>query len=239
MISAVISGWNCTAATVSESRNACVAHASLEARSVAPAGTLSTTSRWGACTAISPFCDQEKSGSLRPSGVSCTRTVPISRPFGFRTTLEPLARPSSWCPKQTPRMGRPAAPSRRRRSPIALASVAAERALTICLMRVRRREFMETAKPRAAQIESLREEFKRLGIRTVKIGGFDVDGILRGKYVSLDKFFSVAEGGLGFCDVIFGWDSGDQLYDNAQVTGWHIGHPDMRDTEIGKVTCRV
>ena len=87
-----------------------------------------------------------------------------------------------------------------------------------------------TVKPRAAQVESLREEFNRLGIRTVKIGGFDVDGILRGKYVSLDKFFSVAEGGLGFCDVIFGWDSGDQLYDNAQVTGWHSGYPDTRAT---------
>jgi len=37
-----------------------------------------------------------------------------------------------------------------------------------------------TAKPRAAQIEALREEFKRLGIRKVKIGGFDIDGILRG-----------------------------------------------------------
>jgi glutamine synthetase len=87
-----------------------------------------------------------------------------------------------------------------------------------------------TAKPRSAQIESLREEFKRLGIRKVKIGGFDVDGILRGKYVSLDKFFSVAGGGLGFCDVIFGWDSGDQLYDNAQVTGWHSGYPDTHAT---------
>src|SRR3982751_5132069 len=85
-----------------------------------------------------------------------------------------------------------------------------------------------TAKPRSAQIETLREEFKRLGIRKVKIGGVDIDGILRGKYGSLDKFFSVAEGGLGFCDVIFGWDSGDQLYDNAQVTGWHTGYPDTR-----------
>ena len=87
-----------------------------------------------------------------------------------------------------------------------------------------------TAKPRAAQIEALREEFKRRGIGKVKVGGFDIDGILRGKYVSLDKFFSVADGGVGFCDVIFGWDSGDQLYDNAQVTGWHSGYPDTRAT---------
>ena len=64
------------------------------------------------------------------------------------------------------------------------------------------------------------------GIHKVKIGGFDVDGVLRGKYVSLDKFRSAAEGGLGFCDVIFGWDVADLLYDNARVTGWHTGYPD-------------
>ena len=78
-------------------------------------------------------------------------------------------------------------------------------------------------KTRADQIEGLREQFQKHGVRKVKLGGFDVDGVLRGKYVSLDKFWSVAEGGLGFCDVIFGWDLGDQLYDNATVTGWHTG----------------
>src|SRR5258708_36577993 len=85
---------------------------------------------------------------------------------------------------------------------------------------------MDTAKSRNTQMEHLREDFKKHGIRKVKLGGFDIDGILRGKYVSLEKFWSVAEGGLGFCDVIFGWDSGDQLYDNAKVTGWRSGYPD-------------
>ncbi|MGH7272119.1 MAG: glutamine synthetase family protein, partial [Polyangiaceae bacterium] len=33
---------------------------------------------------------------------------------------------------------------------------------------------------------------------------------------------------IGFCDVIFGWDSCDALYDNAKVTGWHTGYPDTR-----------
>ena len=89
---------------------------------------------------------------------------------------------------------------------------------------------MDMAKPRAAQIEHLREEFRKRGIRKVKLGGFDVDGVLRGKYVSLDKFWGVADGGLGFCDVIFGWDSGDILYDNATVTGWHSGYPDVHAT---------
>src|SRR5436190_1102507 len=89
---------------------------------------------------------------------------------------------------------------------------------------------MDMAKPRAAQIEHLREEFRKRGIRKVKLGGFDVDGVLRGKYVSLDKFWGVADAGLGFCDVIFGWDSGDVLYDNATVTGWHSGYPDVHAT---------
>ncbi len=61
-----------------------------------------------------------------------------------------------------------------------------------------------------------------------KIGGFDVDGVWRGKYVSLDKLRSAVKGGLGFCDVVFGWDVADDLYDNAKVTGWHTGYPDAR-----------
>jgi len=60
----------------------------------------------------------------------------------------------------------------------------------------------------------------------VKIAFTDIDGILRGKYISTDKFLSVIENGMGFCDVIFGWDAGDTVYDNVQFTGWHTGYPD-------------
>ena len=69
----------------------------------------------------------------------------------------------------------------------------------------------------------LRHAFAEHKINKVKIGGFDVDGVLRGKYVALDKFWSAVESGLGFCDVIFGWDSSDVLYDNVQITGWQLG----------------
>lgn len=62
--------------------------------------------------------------------------------------------------------------------------------------------------------------------RRVKIAFTDIDGILRGKYISTEKFLSVLESGMGFCDVIFGWDAGDVSYDNAQYTGWHTGYPD-------------
>src|SRR5258708_5727235 len=75
-------------------------------------------------------------------------------------------------------------------------------------------------------IEQLKQVFLERGIRHVKLGIFDIDGVLRGKYVSPEKFFSAAESGLGFCDVIFGWDSSDTLYDNVKVTGWHTGYPD-------------
>ena len=60
----------------------------------------------------------------------------------------------------------------------------------------------------------------------IKVGVFDIDGILRGKYMSKDKFLSALDGGFGFCDVVLGWDSSDQLYDNVRYTGWHTAYPD-------------
>ncbi|MDR4308776.1 glutamine synthetase [Chelatococcus sambhunathii] len=64
------------------------------------------------------------------------------------------------------------------------------------------------------------------GLSHVKVGVTDGDGILRGKYMSRDKFASALEKGFGFCDVVLGWDSNDQLYDNASFTGWHTAYPD-------------
>lgn len=64
----------------------------------------------------------------------------------------------------------------------------------------------------------------------IKIAVADIDGVLRGKYLSRAKFLSAAaaapQGGIGFCDVVFGWDVADQCYDNARLTGWHTGFPD-------------
>jgi glutamine synthetase len=60
----------------------------------------------------------------------------------------------------------------------------------------------------------------------VKVACSDIDGVLRGKYLHKDKFFGAADGGFGFCDVVFGWDSQDQVYDNTAVTGWQHGFPD-------------
>lgn len=64
------------------------------------------------------------------------------------------------------------------------------------------------------------------GLSHVKVGVFDTDGLLRGKYMARDKFLSSLEGGFGFCDVVLGWDMHDELYDNVAYTGWHTGYPD-------------
>jgi glutamine synthetase len=60
----------------------------------------------------------------------------------------------------------------------------------------------------------------------VKLAITDIDGVLRGKVISFDKFKSIAEKGFGFCNVVFGWDSSDAVYDNVSVTGPHTGYPD-------------
>lgn len=70
------------------------------------------------------------------------------------------------------------------------------------------------------------EQYRDEGIRRVKLAFTDIDGVMRGKYISLDKFASIAEGQSGFCDCVLGWDVNDQLYDNARFTGWHTAFPD-------------
>jgi glutamine synthetase len=60
----------------------------------------------------------------------------------------------------------------------------------------------------------------------IKLGVTDIDGVLRGKYISNEKFESIRETGSGFCDCVLGWDMNDQLYDNATFTGWHTAFPD-------------
>jgi len=71
------------------------------------------------------------------------------------------------------------------------------------------------------------KSFEAQKVSKIKIGGFDIDGILRGKYISLKKFESILEKGSGFCDVIFGWDTSDSLYGDGKFTGWHTGYPDL------------
>lgn len=67
---------------------------------------------------------------------------------------------------------------------------------------------------------------KELGVKNVKFGITDIDGILRGKIISTEKFLKSLNEGIGFCNVIFGWDMNDACYDNTRVSGWQTGYPD-------------
>ena len=75
-------------------------------------------------------------------------------------------------------------------------------------------------------IEQKLKDLEAEGVNKVKIALTDIDGVLRGKYLSLKKFKSVAKSFGGFCDCVLGWDCEDQLYDNATFTGWHTAFPD-------------
>jgi len=73
---------------------------------------------------------------------------------------------------------------------------------------------------------SILEEIRKSPTTRVKVAVSDTDGILRGKFLHKDKFLAAVDGGFGFCNVVFGWDAGDQCYDNTTWTGWHTGFPD-------------
>jgi glutamine synthetase len=75
-------------------------------------------------------------------------------------------------------------------------------------------------------VETLERYIDREGIRYFKIGIFDVDGVLRGKFVNREKLLSAVDKGFGFCDVVLGWDSHDELYERVEVSGWHTGYRD-------------
>jgi glutamine synthetase len=85
-------------------------------------------------------------------------------------------------------------------------------------------------------IRELDQWIDREGIRYFKVGVFDIDGVMRGKYINREKLRSAVDKGFGFCDVVLGWDSQDELYafdrtgagetKGIEVSGWHTGYSD-------------
>lgn len=78
----------------------------------------------------------------------------------------------------------------------------------------------------AADIQAAADAVRAHSSDYVKVAIVDIDGILRGKYLDKAKFLSALDTGFGFCDVVFGWDSADECYDDAPYTGWQSGYPD-------------
>ena len=78
-------------------------------------------------------------------------------------------------------------------------------------------------------IENKIKEYEAKGASRVKLAITDIDGVMRGKYISLKKFESVMKSNGGFCDCVFGWDVNDTLYENdVKFTGWHTAYPDAK-----------
>ncbi len=88
-------------------------------------------------------------------------------------------------------------------------------------------------------IQDAKSIIEERGLSHIKVGLFDIDGVMRGKYMNKEKFFSSLDKGFAFCDVVLGWDSNDKLYENVGIkyTGWHTGYPDA-PVKILTNTCR-
>ncbi len=86
--------------------------------------------------------------------------------------------------------------------------------------------------------DSIKKYIREHQIKNIKLAVVDMDGILRGKYVNAKKFLSALDKGFGFCNVIFGWDSDDVLYDKDSFTGWHDGFTDAT-AHIDPITMRI
>jgi glutamine synthetase len=76
----------------------------------------------------------------------------------------------------------------------------------------------------ASAVARLIEENK---VRTVRIGGADLDGVYRGKRVSAQTFLAGLEHGFQQCDVVFGWDIADEVIGALPFSNWETGFGDV------------
>lgn len=74
-------------------------------------------------------------------------------------------------------------------------------------------------------MQSLADTSRATAEDFVLIGYVDLDGVVRGKYATAEKFATWQKKGGAFCSVVLGWDSRDALYDNGH-TGWATGYHD-------------
>ncbi|MBP6562308.1 MAG: glutamine synthetase [Neisseriaceae bacterium] len=89
---------------------------------------------------------------------------------------------------------------------------------------------METAinAHRDRAVADLRQLIASRDIKHVKVGFFDLDGVMAGKYMATEKFLSALDDHFAFCDVVFGWDVNDELFDNINLSGWATGYADAQ-----------
>ena len=81
-------------------------------------------------------------------------------------------------------------------------------------------------RPVVTSVDDAVQLIEKRKLSHIKVGCFDNDGVMLGKYMAKEKFVSALSSGFSFCDVVLGWDCQDQVCDNARLTGWHTGFPD-------------
>ena len=88
-------------------------------------------------------------------------------------------------------------------------------------------------------VQDAKDIVEQRGLTHIKVGVFDIDGVMRGKYINKEKFFSSLDSGFAFCSVVLGWDSNDKLYEDVGIefTGWQTGYPDV-PVRVLPHTCR-
>ena len=69
------------------------------------------------------------------------------------------------------------------------------------------------------------------GITHIKVGFFDLDGVMAGKYMSAAKFLAALESNYAFCDVVFGWNVNNQLFTTSSCRAG------LQATPIWKCAC--
>lgn len=80
--------------------------------------------------------------------------------------------------------------------------------------------------PKFSDADQVKNYLLQQDIAYVKMALVDLNGTLRGKTVSQQKFLSLLENGGSFYDGILAGDLQDALHDNSQFTGTHTGYPD-------------
>jgi glutamine synthetase len=79
---------------------------------------------------------------------------------------------------------------------------------------------------RVSDKQHIRSLIEQGHMQYVQVGLTDLNGVLRGKCMSAQKFLSALDSGFGFCDVVVATDIDDQLCAGMSFTGWHSGYPD-------------
>jgi glutamine synthetase len=85
-------------------------------------------------------------------------------------------------------------------------------------------------------VNNLLKQLEAAPSAQVKIGVTDIDGVLRTKYLHRKKVISALQDGIGFCNVIFGWDSQDTPYDHPiHDPGYADSHVSLRPETIRRI----